>query len=659
MLSTKLNSDRKFLYLLGVITLAGFFLRLYGIGSESLTADEASALLRLKFSSFTEMLEGGVRPDGHPAFTQVLLWFWTKCFGWNEFSVRLPFVVFGTASIWLSGIIGRKWFSNTTGLTTAIGISFLQFPLMYSQLARPYAPGLFFTLLAGYFLGQFLNQKTVHKKQIVGFAIAASLAAYSHYFSLLITTLLAIAGIFFVAKEVRWRYLLACGIAVLLFLPHLSITLSQLKVGGIGGPDGWLGKPTPEFLMEHLVFIFNGSRGLLLSIFVVCGISAVLFIRKPNPFQGLAFALWLLPMIIGYIYSINRNPVLQDSVLLFGFPFLLIFIFSCLPDYNIKKWILVFPLTLSFLFLFHVTILNPYHLTAHFGRLKELVSTTINWQKKHSNQKVDVAYNVDADYFVDYYYNRFNVKRVNVLSTINNGAADLASFKRIIKNSTADYFVYGWSTKYSPLEILPIIRERFPYLIQKQEWYNSAIYIFSKTNSVDYFDPSKDLVFYSTNSLQNELIDNKKTEWSSPCKPPFVDSSASRCIRLDTTCIYSPLLKIKASELLKHPDNEIYFSTKVKLEDARSVLVLVIEFQRDGKQLFWNGRESTYQIDINNRNQWQDVYFGLRLPKNICLTDTVNFYCYAKDGIPLLLSAMKVEVLKGHSGIYGVKNELQ
>ena len=108
-----------------------------------------------------------------------------------------------------------------------------------------------------------------------------------------------------------------------------------------------------------------------------------------------------------------------------------------------------------------------------------------------------------------------------------------------------------------------------------------------------------------------------------------------------------------------HPDNEIYFSTKVKLEDARSVLVLVIEFQRDGKQLFWNGRESTYQIDINNRNQWQDVYFGLRLPKDICLTDTVNFYCYAKDGIPLFLSAMKVEVLKGHSGIYGVKNELQ
>lgn len=659
MLSTKLNSDRKFLYLLGVITLAGFFLRLHGIGSESLTADEASALLRLKFSSFTEMLEGGVRPDGHPAFTQVLLWFWTKYFGWNEFPVRLPFVIFGTASIWLSGIIGRKWFSNTTGLATAIGIAFLQFPLMYSQLARPYAPGLFFTLLAVYFWAQFVNDKSTRKRDIAGFALAASLAAYSHYFSLLTTTLVAIAGIFFVTKEVRWRYLLACGIAVLFFLPHLSITLSQIKVGGIGGPDGWLGKPTPDFLMNHLIQVFNGSRGLLLSVFVVCGISAVLFIRKPNTFQGLAFALWLLPMIIGYIYSINRNPVLQDSVLLFGLPFLLIFIFSALPDYNSKKWILVFPLTLSFLFLFHITLLHPFHLTDHFGRLKELVSTTINWQKKHFNQKVDVAYNVDADYFVDYYYNQFNVKRVNVLSTINNGSADLALFKRIIKKSTADYFVYGWSTKHSPLEIFPIIRECFPYLIQKQEWFNSAIYIFAKSKPISSFDYKSEIIFYSNNTFAKDKVQNKKTEWSSPCKSPFVDASAYRCIRLDTTCIYSPLLKIKAGDFLMHPDNEIYFSTKVKLEDARSVIVLVIEFQRDGKQLFWNGRESTYQIDINNWNQWQNVYFGLRLPKNICLTDTVSFYCYAKDGIPVLLTDMSVEVLRGHSGIYGAKNELQ
>src|SRR5882762_1876640 len=167
MLTADSNPEKKFLYLLGGITLVGFFLRLNGIGSESITADEVSALLRLKFPSFHAMIEDGVRPDGHPAFTQVLLWYWTKWFGWSEFAVRFPFVIFGTASIWLSGIIARKWFSNTAGFAVAVGIAFLQFPLMYSQLARPYAPGLFFTLLAAYFWTQFVCEKSKRKRDII------------------------------------------------------------------------------------------------------------------------------------------------------------------------------------------------------------------------------------------------------------------------------------------------------------------------------------------------------------------------------------------------------------------------------------------------------------------------------------------------------------
>src|SRR5665213_45856 len=209
-------SDKKFLSFLGAITLVGFILRLHGLGSESLTADEASALLRLQFPNFSSMIEGGVRPDGHPAFTQILLWFCTKYFGVDEFSVRLPFAIFGTASIWLSGVIAKKWFSNSAGLATASGIAFLQFTLMYSQLARPYAPGLFFTLLSAYFWTKFVivredsyGEKSHRKIDIAGFAVAAALAAYSHYFSLLTTALLGIAGIFFVAKEIRARYILS------------------------------------------------------------------------------------------------------------------------------------------------------------------------------------------------------------------------------------------------------------------------------------------------------------------------------------------------------------------------------------------------------------------------------------------------------------------
>lgn len=696
MLSIKKNTDNRFPWLLGAITLVGFLLRLKGIGRESITADEVSALFRLKFSSFSEMISNGVQPDGHPAFTQVLLWYWTKLFGWSEFAVRLPFVLFGTASIWLSGIIARKWFSTGTALLTASAMAFLQFPLMYSQLARPYAPGLFFTLLALYFWTNFVIGNSNRKRDIIGFALAAALAAYSHYFSLLTTTLVAIAGLFFVAKEIRLRYLLACALAVVLFLPHISITLSQMAIGGVGGPGGWLGKPEPRFVYDHLKFAFDGSRGMLWLVLGVCAVSAFLFYKRPNKLQLLALVLWILPLFIGYIYSHAKNPVLQDSVLLFSFPFLLLFLFSRFPDIDSKKFAFAFPATLSFLFLAYTTVYKPFHLTDHFGRTKDLVENATRWQDRFASKNVDVVYNVDGPFMVEYNYERLEKTPTNVLSTINNGGKDLLEFRNMVKNSDADFFVYGWSTKYSPPEMLAIIQEDFPYLVEKQCWFNSAVYCYTKLKEAGHDVKKEEIFFNSINtfsppekdSIKIDTVKSPAALWTTGCgiyqkfriDYSLDNDSLSRAfaeehgplafrwdlavpdnnygLRLDSACIYSPLLKMKVGDILKNPDNEILFTVNMKMQDTASSAVLVIEFQRDGKQLYWNGMESENQIE-KGESHFQNVYFGLRLPKDIRSTDTVSFYCYSKNGKPLLIDYLDVKTLKGHTGIYGPRPDFE
>ncbi len=666
-----------FVIALAAVTLAGLALRLRGL-SASLTADEASALLRLQFATFSEMIEGGTRPDGHPAFTQVFLWSWTKLFGYGEVAVRLPFALFGTASIWLSGVIAKKWFGSGTALATAAGVAFLQFPLMYSQLARPYAPGLFFTLLAAWFWTSFVMNRNVRRIDIAGFALAAALAAYSHYFSLLTTTLLALAGIFFATKENRLRYLVACGAAVALFLPHLSITLDQLAIGGIGGPGGWLGKPEPSFVWEHLRFAFDGSRGMLWGVLGICVITLVVFFKRPGRFHVLAILLWALPLAIGYAYSVMKNPVLQNSVLLFGFPFLLMVLFAWIPDLREKKISFVFPAGIALVFLLYVTVYKPFNLLDHFGRLKELVSATLDWEKKYGT--VDVAYNVDAPYFVEYYYERLG-KPAHVHSTINNGFEELKDFRKQVQEAKGEYFAYGWSTKYSPVEILPIIQKKFPVLVEKELWFNSAVYLFTKrmTDTID----RNDELFFSRNNFEVEtttrIIPPGKeilSLWDTPCNLFLRDSSFLKdmeknemdsivpmscwaydpenyAIRLDSSCIYSPSLKINVGKCLPHPDNQVLFSTRIKQVDSSASLILVIEFIRDGKQLYWNGMESTTQIDTRDRQNWQTVYFGLYPPADLRATDVIHFYCYTKTGALVLLDYLDVKTLEGHPGIYG------
>ena len=76
----KKSSAADLYYLLPLLIAAAVF-RFWNYNEWSLTNDELSALTRLKFDSFSEMLEKGVRTnDMHPMGVQSFLWVWTEIF---------------------------------------------------------------------------------------------------------------------------------------------------------------------------------------------------------------------------------------------------------------------------------------------------------------------------------------------------------------------------------------------------------------------------------------------------------------------------------------------------------------------------------------------------------------------------------------------------
>lgn len=682
--------EKQFTAALALITFTGAILRFRDLGSVSMTADEVSALMRLQFPSFSEMIDGGVRIDGHPAFAQTLLWFWTGIFGESEWAVRIPFAIFGVASIWLSGLIARRWFGEITAIAVAGAMAFLKFPLMYSQLARPYAPGLFFVLLTAWSLGFFLEQKSAEKKHIFLFVIGAAGAAYSHYFSLLEAALLGIGGLFLAPKTNRVALLFACGFAIAAFLPYTGVFLDQLKMGGIGGPGGWLGEPDAGFVWHHLRFIANNSTALLLALLGIFAAGLIFFFRRPGKILVFVFLLWMLPLAIGYFYSVKRNPVLQDSVLLFGLPFLLMFVFAWLPSKEKTKFAPAIPFAISALFFIYSSAYKPYVLTDHFGRLKELVGLTLEWQDQNRPERVAVVYNVDLPYFVSYYYDRFGRTPANVLATINNGNDELAALRQLVKKAKAadkDYFIYAWSTKYSPQEVEDIIREKFPYLVRREYWFNSAFYVFTSRPDALYLNEAADELYRSCDYFDRAAGETDPAGWTAACGIQLRDSSAFKAIadsiardssatkdgkyyfrsamtrehdiRLDSSCLYSSALLLQAGTILQNPDNTLHLFTMTRLLETGANAVLVIQFEREGKAWSWNGREFSSQVIESDTSGWQPVYFGMQIPKDVLPSDTIRVYCYSKNGKPLLIDNLCFRVKKGHTGIYGARPDFE
>ena len=191
--------------LLGVILLVAAVLRLWKLGQVPFMHDEFSALFRLKFDNFHDLIQYGVTEgDSHPAGVQVFLYYWTKVVGWNELWVKMPFALMGIASVCLIYVSGRQWFNRKAGLLAAAFFAVSQLTVFYSQLARPYAPGLFFVLLMTYFWNRLLFD--VKKPSVwvsVGFAISACLAALAHNFSAAQAGLIFLTGLFFLRKERR------------------------------------------------------------------------------------------------------------------------------------------------------------------------------------------------------------------------------------------------------------------------------------------------------------------------------------------------------------------------------------------------------------------------------------------------------------------------
>src|SRR5688572_2804982 len=176
-------------------------LRLAYLTGFSLSNDELSALARLQFDHIREVITKGVYVDFHPAGVQLFLYFWTSLFGFSEWAVRLPFALMGVGSVYFIYRIGNSWFGSATGLLAAAALAVLQFPILYSQIARPYSPGLFFTLMATFFWTKYLFNSTDENipatnkwLNLLGFVLSVSACMYIHYFSFIFAGLLCFSG---------------------------------------------------------------------------------------------------------------------------------------------------------------------------------------------------------------------------------------------------------------------------------------------------------------------------------------------------------------------------------------------------------------------------------------------------------------------------------
>ncbi|MEK7581068.1 MAG: glycosyltransferase family 39 protein [Patescibacteria group bacterium] len=213
------------------VLLIGLILRLVSL-DQSLWLDEGINATFARSLSYSKLIFSYPLGDFHPPLYHVILKSFISLFGSSEISLRIPSVILGVMTVFITYLIGKKLYDKKTGVIAALLIATGPLHIYYSQEARMYMLAAFLASLSVYFFVSLLIKDRL--LLWVGFILSTALMLYSDYLPYI---LLPVYVLFLIvsrkkfAKNTLKSFIPAFLLILLLIVPWLLMLPQQLKVG--------------------------------------------------------------------------------------------------------------------------------------------------------------------------------------------------------------------------------------------------------------------------------------------------------------------------------------------------------------------------------------------------------------------------------------------
>lgn len=578
-------------WLFYTLLLIGLIVRLIFIADQGFSNDELSAWYRTRYSTWDEFWFYGVKHgDMHPAFYQVLLWIWVRVFGDSEFAIRSTSLIFYCFNSYLIYRIGVKHFTRFSGLLLQALYVGLTFTIINSVFARPYNSGVFFILLAFLALLEIKKKDAISWKWIVLLALGFLGAMLSHYFAFLVAVVLGVNSLFFVGRKNRIQPVIAGGIAIIAFLPHLSITLYQVGRGGLQ----WLAPPKIDWPVDFVYLFFNNSW-VLFGVFTL--LYLVLFFKyKRKVFSRnsiFSLSVFFTAFISAFILSHLFTPILRELVMLFLLPFLFLPLFSFI-QLNSKQSVILIGIV-TFLTVTDSFLRNKILEPIHFGVFKEIGQEINEATETYSKDSITFASNYNNIDYINYYLDE---KLTESIVNWEDQVTYYQLYERV-KNAETPYFCYSVNNKFHSPMFLEIIRQKYPVIERSLIAGNSLFYLFCKKKGAKNIKPFEIINASDTSITDQEFFNNGR---------------------------------LKIGQLPKAKESSSYYliQTKGKIVD-QIPLHLVVAVEREGTFLMRGEFPALYLAYdqsrlVDDKKAEQNFFCAFQLPEEVQSSDDLIFY---------------------------------
>jgi 4-amino-4-deoxy-L-arabinose transferase-like glycosyltransferase len=312
-------------FLIPLLTLLAFWLRLFALSRQSYWLDEAWTLYFADIS-LADLWHWLRTEELHPPLYFPLMNFWVRLVGNSEFSTRFVSAVFSTVTIPLIYRLGQTLGSRWVGVIAALLMAVAPYQVWHGQDARNYSMLAAATTMSMWSFVMLWQRKSPHGRWWLVYIFSTMWAIMTHYHGLVV---IGIQGLFLLVtirrrgrRVVVWT---AATVAVLLPLavwlsvgPDLLasshwLTLVSLPVsywrGAVAYSIGEL-VPAPQKIYLTLPFLLLYGVGLVYATQ-----------RRWGRWQGwemlvLLLAFTLAPNVAAWVYSLLRTPIYLERYLI-------------------------------------------------------------------------------------------------------------------------------------------------------------------------------------------------------------------------------------------------------------------------------------------------------------------------------------------------------
>ncbi len=216
-----IKENRLELFFICVITFIAFAIRVIAIQNfGDLWVDELYSFYFANKDNPLEIAKTLFKEDFHVPLYFILLHYWMKLFGQNDFVIRLLGCIITTLSLPAVFYLCKNLFNKQCAYLSALFIAINSFNIHYSCELRFYGSTIFLAVLSAYFFVKTFDK--FEKKYIVSYIFSTLLLLYTYNFAFMYVFCQFIVGLCYVLKNKNSIYSLA-KIYIVIFVFYLPV----------------------------------------------------------------------------------------------------------------------------------------------------------------------------------------------------------------------------------------------------------------------------------------------------------------------------------------------------------------------------------------------------------------------------------------------------